>query len=157
MKGIYGGLAMAVVFFALSLGCKRRNIDSPHKSGSVDLNLSRTPVLPIIKDTTNTLTGKVETLTLQYTAWGCWCAPWTTIRDADKPRLTVADHFFLEADTDSLYQLEQHVDAENNYVVVTGQFYKKKDYPIQLNGMKSEETLEKARVFHYSKIFFKHK
>lgn len=95
---------------------------------------------------------KILTLELEYIAWGCACANWITPEDRLRfENNKLAEHcIFIEpADTalklpDSTFQ----VDKEN--ILLTGQFYVRKDYP--QGTIETEEQLEKARVFRFTKI-----
>lgn len=120
-------------------------------------------ILPILilasacRSNTNTLTGKTETLKLHYIAWGCTCANWATPEVLDKynddqGRLvdSLAEHcIFIEPATKAL-ELPLYFDPGRHEIVVTGQFYKKPDYPI--DTVKTDEQLDKARVFRYTNI-----
>lgn len=104
-----------------------------------------------ICDHTNTLTGKTETLQLYYIAWGCACANWATPEDLAKYQGdTLAEHcIFIEPATPAL-EVPLYFEPGRHGITVTGQFYVRSDYP--KGTMKTEEQLDKARVFRYNKI-----
>jgi hypothetical protein len=104
-----------------------------------------------ISDSTNTLNGKTETLELDYIAWGCACANWITPDDFKKYQDNkLAEHcIFIEPANQDL-KLPIYFDPDQYFVKVTGQFYVRPDYP--KGTIQGEEHLDKAKVFHYTKI-----
>jgi len=100
---------------------------------------------------TNTLTGKTETLQLHYIVWGCPCANWATPEDLAKYEGDIlAEHcIFIEPATQAL-AVPLYFDPARHGIIVTGQFYTKPGYPT--GTVKTEEQLDKARVFRYNKI-----
>lgn len=105
----------------------------------------------IISDSTNTLTGKTESLELEYLAWGCACANWVTPTDWDKYHDDkLASHcIFIEPANDTL-DLPLYFDPTRYKIKVQGQFYMRPDYP--KGTEEGEEQLEKAKVFRYTKM-----
>ena len=124
----------------------------------VDKTLSNFDTLPQkpfdgkdISDPTNTLNGKTETLELNYIVWGCACANWVTPADFKKYQNDkLAEHcIFIEpANKDLEHPL--YFDPARHFIKVTGQFYVRPDYP--KGTIQGEENLDKAKVFHYTKI-----
>ena len=105
----------------------------------------------IISDSTNTLTGKIETLELVYIDWFCACANWITIEDKKKYEDSgLAMHaIFIEPANPSL-NLPESFNHLQNRIKATGQFYVREDYP--QGTVQMEEPLEKAKVFRYTSI-----
>jgi hypothetical protein len=104
-----------------------------------------------ISDPTNTLSGKTETLELDYIVWGCACANWATPSDFKKYQDNkLAEHcIFIEPANNDL-ELPMYFDPGRHFIKVTGQFYVRPDYP--KGTIQGEEQLDKARVFRYTKI-----
>lgn len=105
----------------------------------------------VISDPTNTLTGKVEDLELEYIVWGCACANWVTVADwkiyADSG---LEEHCIFIEPADSSLELPIYFDAFRHRLKVNGQFYTKPDYP--KGTIEMEEHLDKAKVFRYTKM-----
>lgn len=123
------------------------------KEQAIKKDTSGTLIAPAkdISDPTNTLTGKKETLQLQYIVWGCACANWITASDYKKyEHKQLSKHcIFIEPATPEL-ELPSYFDAFRHNIKAEGQFYTKPDYP--KGTVEMEESLEKARVFRYTKI-----
>jgi hypothetical protein len=104
-----------------------------------------------MSDPSNTLTGKTETLQLCYIVWGCACANWVTPGDLEKYQdKGLSKHaIFLEPASPEL-ELPPSFDPSLHMVKVTGQFYVRPDYP--KGTEESEEQLNKAKVFRYTKM-----
>ena len=104
-----------------------------------------------MSDPTNTLTGKIETLQLYYIVWGCACANWVTPEDLKKYQYKDLDKhcIFLEPASPDL-EIPLYFDPLRHMVKVTGQFYVRPDYP--KGREETEEHLDKAKVFRYTKI-----
>lgn len=105
-----------------------------------------------ISDPNNKLTGNVQTLELQYIIWGCACANWveTSVYEESEKNGTLAKKsIFLEPANKELELPDNFIPSENK-VIVVGRFYKKPDYP--KGTPESEEKLEKAPVFRYTKM-----
>lgn len=104
-----------------------------------------------ISDSTNTLTGKTETLELDYIVWGCACANWVTPADFKKYQDNkLAEHcIFIEPASKDL-EVPLYFGPGRHFIKVTGQFYVKPDYP--KGTIQGEEQLDKAKVFRYTKI-----
>jgi hypothetical protein len=105
--------------------------------------------LKIISDSTNTLTGKIESLELEYVVWGCACAPWITVSDRTKYGVGVERCIFIEP-ADSSLQLPLYFDASRHTIQLKGQFYARPDYP--KGTVETEESLQRAKVFHYTEL-----
>lgn len=105
-----------------------------------------------ISDPTNTLDGKTEALELYYIVWGCACANWITPADLkkyeDNPPL--APHCIFIEPANKALEIPLYFDPARHFIRVTGQFYVKPDYP--KGTIQTEETLDKARVFRYTRI-----
>ncbi len=102
-------------------------------------------------DTANVLSGKTEELVLQYIAWGCACANWVTPHDL---KLFEGDELaqhciFIEA-ADSSVLLPQNFDPFKQRIKVAGRFYVRPGFP--QGYYESEEPVEKARVFRYTRL-----
>lgn len=105
----------------------------------------------IISDSTNTLTGKTETLELEYIDWFCACANWITSRDKKKYKDNgLAKHTIFIEPADSSLNLPESFNRIEDRIKVTGQFYIRDDYP--QGTVQTEEPLEKAKVFRYTNI-----
>ena len=104
-----------------------------------------------ISDPTNILNGKTESLELDYIVWGCACANWATPADFKKYQDDkLAEHcIFIEPGNKDL-ELPMYFDPGRHFIKVTGQFYVRPDYP--KGTIHGEEQLEKAKVFHYTKL-----
>jgi len=104
----------------------------------------------IISSSTNTLTGKIESLELNYLVWGCACANWITDADYEKYQGKIAEHcIFIEPANETLV-FPINFDPVKHKIKVKGQFYSEPDYP--QGTIQTEEQLEKAKVFRYTKL-----
>lgn len=103
-------------------------------------------------DSTNTLSGEIKTLELKYIIWGCECANWIESYKYDEGNFSHKEAFFIEPYSEDL-KLPDSFDVRKNRLIVKGQFYNKIDYP--KNRLRTEEKLEKARVFKYTEIKIK--
>lgn len=108
---------------------------------------------PFVKDSTNWLDGVERQLTVTYTTFGCYCASWITKDDflASIPDIKIDKYFFIEPASDSLEKIQTKIDTHENYVIISGQFYIKKDFPANVYR-DYEGEIKKARVFRYHKI-----
>jgi hypothetical protein len=106
----------------------------------------------IISDSANVLERKILQPELEYILWGCACANWIT--SADRIRYDtngLADHcIFIEPANNNLKLPDSTFQFDKENIKVTGQFYVRKDYP--KGTIESEEHLDKARVFRFTKI-----
>jgi hypothetical protein len=112
----------------------------------------------LLYDSTNTLEDKIQTLELDYIAWGCACANWITLSDLKKygDSEQLEPHCFFIEPADSALNTADNIIPMEDYIKVTGQFYTKKGYP--KGTFEEEEHLDSAKVFRYTKIsIFKHK
>jgi hypothetical protein len=134
---------LAIILFFAACKTKPSQVDNGEVQNQV--------ILKDISDPTNTLNAKTETLVLNYIVWGCACANWMEIADFRKfEDNQLADHcIFIEPAHDSL-QLPNYFDPSRHSLKVIGQFYTKPDYP--KGTVQTEERLEKAKVFRYTKI-----
>ncbi len=104
-----------------------------------------------LSDPTNTLTGKIETLQLEYIAWGCACANWVKPSDFEKYQNDKLKFLFIFIEPASKdLELPLYFDARRHTIKVEGQFYKRPDYP--KGTEETEEKLDKAKVFRYTKL-----
>jgi len=109
-----------------------------------------------ISDPSNTLSGKTETLELQYIAFGCPCANWIDVKKYKNlpENEPLGDKtIFIEPAEKSL-ELPKSFDLTKHKIVIKGQFYTKPDYP---KGTPETEattatTFNKAPVFRYTEI-----
>jgi hypothetical protein len=105
----------------------------------------------VISDSTNTLTGKIENLELEYIVWGCACANWVTIADRKKYEDSgLAAHCIFIEPADKSLELPLYFSPFRHRLKVKGQFYVRPDYP--QGTVQGEEQLDKAKVFRYTKI-----
>ena len=100
---------------------------------------------------TKNLEGKIKTIDLRYISWGCACANWTDSKDyykyLDSGR--VSDIAIFIEPFDSSLRLPDTLGYSGDIIKFTGQFYKEKGYP--KNYIKTEEEVDSARVFRYTK------
>lgn len=103
----------------------------------------------------NKLTGKIETLELQYIVWGCACANWVEIDKYEKFQkkgILGEKTIFIEP-ADKKLELPENFDAFKQKIIVKGQFYINPDYP--KGTPETEEDLKKAPVFRYTELKIK--
>jgi hypothetical protein len=136
------GIVSVILFFGC--GLNKRELNTPTvKNDSIKPK--------VISDSTNTLTGKIENLELEYMVWGCSCANWITVYDRIKyDDGELAQHCIFIEPSDKSIELPLHFDPFRHRIKVTGQFYTRPDYP--QGTIEMEEPLEKAKVFRYSEI-----
>ena len=105
----------------------------------------------VLLGSSNTLTGKNDSLELCYIVWGCACANWVTPDDFDKFKDKELDKhcIFIEPVNDSL-QLPIYFEPCRHRIKVKGQFYSEPDYP--KGTVQTEEHLDKAKVFRYNTL-----
>lgn len=108
---------------------------------------------PFVKDSTNILDGRERELTVTYTTFGCYCASWITKEDIQSDNLgsNFDKYFFIEPANDSLEKLQEKISTREYYIVISGQFYVKKDFPANVYR-DYEGEMQKAKVFRYHKI-----
>ena len=104
----------------------------------------------VISDSTNILEKKVQQLELEYIAWGCACANWITTADRIKYQDSGLIKHCIFIEPDSTFDIGDNFQPGTQKIAVKGQFYIKEDYP--RGTIKTEEDLEKAKVFRYTKI-----
>lgn len=106
----------------------------------------------IISDPTNVLEKKVQQLELEYIVWGCACANWITPEGRTKyeKESTLSDHCIFLEPADSNLTVPDFFNPATHSLIVEGQFYVKEDYP--QGTIQTEQTLEKAKVFRYTKF-----
>lgn len=139
-------LPILLLFFSCSTQAdKAKNIPAN------TLKVVETSKPKIISDSTNTLTGKIETLELENIVFGCACADWITIADRKKYEDSgLADHCIFIEPASADVEIPLFFSTTRHQIKVQGQFYVKPDYPhITVEG---EEKLNKARVFRYTKL-----
>jgi hypothetical protein len=142
------------LFALILLSCTSKRIRINENKG-IDSSQNTAKSSPkIISDSTNTLEGKVQQLQLEYIGWGCACANWITPADRKKfENSGLAEHcIFIEPADSNMVQSENEIafTIEKQNILVTGRFYKKKDYP--KGTIQTEEVLDKAKVFCYTSI-----
>jgi hypothetical protein len=135
----------------LLIACSSNSDKTQSKTVESDSTFVKTKRKMDMSDPNNTLTEKTETLQLYYIVWGCACANWVTPEDLEKFQDKELDKhaIFLEPSSSEL-ELPLYFDPSRHFVKVTGQFYVKPDYP--KGTVETEEQLDKAKVFRYTKI-----
>jgi hypothetical protein len=126
---------------------------SPDKGGKVSTStlVQRSLENKDISDSTNTLNGKIETLELEYIVWGCACANWVTHNDYKKyQNNNLVEHCIYIEPASKELAVPLYFDPGRHFIKVTGQFYSRSGYP--KGPIQGEEHLNKAKVFHYTKI-----
>jgi len=104
-----------------------------------------------ISDPTNKLSGKIETLELEYIVWGCACANWVNPADRIKYQAKgLKEHCVFIEPASTALELPLYFDPGRHFIKATGQFYVNPDYP--KGTMELEEKLDKARVFRYTEL-----
>src|SRR4029079_14638403 len=93
----------------------------------------------------------IQTLELEYISWACQCAKWAIPSDIDKYNDTgnLSEHSIFIEPADNAIDLPDTLGYNGDLIKFTGQFYKEKGYP--KNYEKTEESVDKARVFRYKK------
>jgi hypothetical protein len=105
----------------------------------------------IISNSTNVLENKFQKIELEYIVWGCACANWITPKDLIKYQDSgLAKHCIFIEPADCALELPGNFQPQLQKIIVEGQFYVRADYP--RGTIQTEETLEKAKVFTYTKI-----
>jgi len=100
----------------------------------------------------NSLEARIYRLKLQHIVFGCTCADWATAKDlsaVEKHQLNSNDIFMFLEPADKNLTLPDTLGYEGDLIEFTGQFYTKKTYP---KGYDTEGTVNKAKVFRYSKF-----
>ena len=113
-----------------------------------DIIIATRNFYPAIK---SALENKTQTITLEYIVWGCACANWITKADLKKYEAagSLSNHCIFIEPSDSALQIPENVDFLSNNLKLTGNFYTEKGYPREY--LKTEEEVESARVFRYTK------
>jgi hypothetical protein len=95
------------------------------------------------------LDDKKQTLKLQFVEWACACANWATIDDINKAKSTgrLPEYCLFIEPADKKLTLPDTIGYNGDIVEFTGQFYTDKGFPN--NFIKTEEPVDKARVFRY--------
>ena len=105
----------------------------------------------LLSDPTNTLTGKLENLELEYIVWGCACANWIPVADKIKYEDSgLAKHCIFIEPADSTLNIPVSFDPLKQRIKINGQFYLQQGFPI--GTLEGEEHLEKAKVFRYTSL-----
>jgi|SRR5690554_5444772 len=112
-----------------------------------------------ISDPTNTLSGKIETLQLQYISFGCPCANWIeteTYKNLSEDEPLGDKTIFIEQ-AEQAPELPEYFDLTKHKIVVKGQFYVKPDFPKGTPETEETvaETFNKAPVFRYTELTIK--
>jgi hypothetical protein len=90
-------------------------------------------------------------LKLEYIVWGCACASWITPEDYAKYQNSgLSKHCIFLEPFDSSLDIPQDFFPDKHRLIVTGQFYVNKGYPKWT--FETEEKLDKAKVFRYTKF-----
>lgn len=106
----------------------------------------------IISDSTNRLTGTVETLAVKYVVGDCVCPDWMETNNKKggvKTKKKAQLPFYIEPADNSL-TLPIYFDAYRHQLNITGQFYEKAGYP--QGTAEPEASQPKARVFRYTSL-----
>lgn len=106
----------------------------------------------VLKDSTNKLLPKKDTLELRYLIWGCECPNWISLTDykiAQQSGKLNKYCIYIES-KNGAYQLPEDFDPEKHSVQLTGHFYEKEDIPDEL--LNSEEPAAKARIFQFTEM-----
>lgn len=98
------------------------------------------------------LVPKVDTLKVEYIAWGCYCPPWSTEEVRHKysrnPDQRARHCIFIEPATPAQELPEDFVNNPTRFDVrVVGQFYARRAYP---EGLLPYEAGGWARIFRYT-------
>ena len=91
-----------------------------------------------------------QKINLQYVAWACECANWTTLEDVTQiqdENILAKKSIFIEAESDDK-ELPDTLGYNGDIIEFTGSFYPDLGYP--KNYVKTEQKVEKARIFKYS-------
>lgn len=107
-----------------------------------DGNLYYAPLTKSLEDTT-------RRIQVQYIAFGCECANWLVLKSmpATKTKTGESEYIFLEPEDDSK-AMPDSVSWNLQVIECTGKFYNEEGYPKKY--LKSEQSVDKARVFRYS-------
>lgn len=145
---------LAILLISLIYACSQnldKKTDATTNVTAADSTI-KNKYIKIISDSTNILEIPVQTIELQYTLWGCSCPQWINVSDASKSRGDEfkKKHIYIEPSDTKLYYPDSSFNFESEHILVTGQFYKRADYP--KGTLESEEPMTKAKVFRYTKI-----
>ena len=143
---------MTLFLFALTFTSCRQTKTSQQSEDSKSLKQVDKTYSKVISDPSNILTDKVENLEVDYTVWGCACPQWIQSKDNESNDTTknyLKLHFYIEP-ADKTLELPIYFDGFRHRLKITGQFYKREDYP--QGTIEMEEPMPKAKVFRYSKI-----
>jgi hypothetical protein len=146
---------MKKLFYLLigfSISCSNSSDKNTKSAASIKIDSTPKKEEPkIISDSTNVLENKFQQLELEYIVWGCACANWITPKDLIKYQDSgLAKHCIFIEPADSTLDLPDNFQSASQKIIVKGQFYAREDYP--KGTIQTEETLEKAKVFRYTKI-----
>lgn len=104
-----------------------------------------------LSDPTNVLSGKMETLDLDYIVWGCACPNWVTPADYGKYADNgLTKHCIYIEPASTRLEIPFAFDPFRHRIRVSGQFYVRPDYP--KGTFQGEEVLDKAPVFRYDRM-----
>lgn len=139
-----------IILFLLSACSKQTDKSKKYQVDAVKIISPK-----VISDSTNTLSGKIETLELDYIIWGCPCASWITKVDKlkyinDKLSTLLKHCIFIEPSNNKL-ELPIYFDISRHSIKVKGQFYNKPDFP-KGTIEKEEGVMMKAKVFQYNNL-----
>lgn len=139
-------LLILTIFTSCTIQTRKQN-DNSIKQSQPEKKYTK-----VISDSTNKLAGKVESLEVEHTVWGCACPQWIQTKDLNLNDTTIKFidlHFYIEP-ADRELDLPIYFDAFRHKLKIEGQFYEKKDYP--QGTVEMEEPMPKAKVFRYTKI-----
>ena len=108
-----------------------------------------------ISNPSNKLTGKIETLELQYIVCGCACANWVEVDKFEKFQKngTLREKTIFIEPAEKKLILPENFDVFKQKIMIKGQFYINPDYP--KGTPETEEDLKKAPVFRYTELKIK--
>lgn len=143
---------LIILLLVFVVSCSENSNTSVTDTQSEKLDsISKNQEPRIISDSTNVLENKVQQLELEYIAWGCACANWITPKDMIKYQDSgLAKHCIFIEPADSTLEIPDIFQPVTQKIIVKGQFYVREDYP--KGTIQTEENLDKAKVFRYTKI-----
>lgn len=105
----------------------------------------------VISDSTNELTGEIETLTLDFNAIACTCAQWSESKYSSNPDKKV--YYWLEPANEKLIIADKLFNGENIpvQIKVTGQIISEHGFP-KVKNLSKVSRDEAGQVFRYTEI-----
>lgn len=105
----------------------------------------------VISDHNNTLTGKIESQDVDYTAFGCACLGWIRVEDLKSVNKEgIKNLYFYIEPADENMGLPVYFDVFRHFLRIKGQFYTKEGVP--KGTIQNEEPLPKGKVFRYTEL-----